>query len=62
MAAIERQASFTRSWCPMLVPGLLQVEEYALPLFFAMGKTKAKSAELLALRLSRQDILSDQDP
>lgn len=60
--AIERQASFTRSWCPMLVPGLLQVEEYALPLFFAMGKTKAKSAELLDLRLSRQDIIATPDP
>ena len=60
--AIERQASFIRSWCPMLVPGLLQAGEYALPLFFAMGKTKAKAAELLDLRLSRQDIITAPDP
>jgi transcriptional regulator with XRE-family HTH domain len=59
---IERQASFTRSWCPMLVPGLLQVPEYALPLFYSMGKTKEKAAELLKLRLSRQDILTGPDP
>jgi len=55
---IERQASFLRSWCPMLVPGLLQVEDYALPLFLAMGKGREKAADLLAVRLSRQDILA----
>lgn len=59
---IERQASFTRSWCPMLVPGLLQVADYAMPLFFAVGKTKDKAIELLALRLSRQDVITGPDP
>jgi hypothetical protein len=58
----ERLASFTRSWCPMLVPGLLQVAEYALPLFYSMGKSNEKAAELLNLRLSRQDILTGPDP
>jgi transcriptional regulator with XRE-family HTH domain len=59
---IERQASFLRIWCPTLVPGLFQIDDYALPLFYAMGKTSEKAAELLALRLSRQDILSGSDP
>jgi Domain of unknown function (DUF5753) len=59
---IERQASFTRSWCPMLVAGLLQVAAYALPLFYSMGKPKEKAAELLHLRLSRQDILTGPEP
>ena len=59
---IERQASFLRVWNPMIVPGLLQAEEYALPLFFAMGKSREKAAELLARRLARQDILTGPDP
>jgi transcriptional regulator with XRE-family HTH domain len=59
---IERQASFLRCWCPMLLPGLFQVDDYALPLFRAMGKTEEKAAELLALRLSRQDVLTGPEP
>jgi transcriptional regulator with XRE-family HTH domain len=59
---IERQASFLRSWNPLLVPGLLQVKEYTLPLFHALGKTNEKTTELLALRLGRQDILTAPDP
>ncbi len=59
---IERQASFLRSWNPMVVPGLLQVKEYALPLFRATGKNKETATELLERRLGRQDILTGPDP
>jgi transcriptional regulator with XRE-family HTH domain len=59
---IEREASFIRAWNPMLIPGLLQVGEYALPLFRVMGKSREKAAELLDIRLSRQDILTSPDP
>jgi len=58
---IERQASFLRSWNPMVVPGLLQVGEYALPLFRATGKNKETAAALLERRLGRQDILKGPD-
>jgi transcriptional regulator with XRE-family HTH domain len=60
--AIERQASFLRAWNPLLVPGLLQMEEYALALFRAMGKSSEKTTQLLALRLDRQGVLSGPDP
>jgi transcriptional regulator with XRE-family HTH domain len=60
--AIEQQASFLRAWNPMLVPGLLQVEGYALPLFLSMGKTKDKATESLGRRLDRQDVLAGPDP
>jgi len=59
---IERSSSFIRAWNPLLVPGLLQVGEYALPLFYAMGKNRDKAAELLGIRLSRQDIITGSDP
>jgi hypothetical protein len=60
--SVERECSFIRAWNPLLIPGLLQVADYALPLFRAMGKTKEKSGDLLTLRLSRQDILTSPDP
>ena len=59
---IEKLAQFLRIWCPLLIPGVLQVEEYALPLFLAMGKTQGKAAELLDLRLGRREILERPDP
>src|SRR5258707_11618469 len=59
---IERLASFIRSWCPLLMPGLLQIGEYALPLFRVMGKSPEKAAELPDLRLGRQRILPGPGP
>jgi transcriptional regulator with XRE-family HTH domain len=59
---IERQASFLRVWSPFIVPGQLQDEQYALPLFYAMGKSAEQAAELLARRLRRQEILTGPDP
>ena len=43
------------------MPGQVQVERYALPLFYAMGKSREKAVELVARRLARQDIVAGPD-
>jgi hypothetical protein len=59
---IERRTNFLRSWSPMLMPGPQQVDDHAVTLFYAIGKTKEKATELLARRLGRREILSRPDP
>jgi transcriptional regulator with XRE-family HTH domain len=59
---VERQATLIRAWSPLLIPGLLQVEEYAMPLFLAMGKSREKATDLLTVRLGRREILAGPDP
>jgi transcriptional regulator with XRE-family HTH domain len=53
----ERKATFIRLWHPLLVPGLLQTAEYALPLFLATGIGEDDVQARLATRLNRQEIL-----
>lgn len=53
----ERKATFIRAWSPLLVPGMLQTAEYALPLFLAMGIDREDAEARLASRLQRQSIL-----
>ena len=53
----ERTATFIRVWNPLLVPGLLQTAEYALPLFLAMGIDEEDAEARLATRLQRQEVL-----
>ena len=64
-ASLEQGATEMRSWAPLMVPGLLQVERYAL----AVERTsinipsEADVARRVALRLSRQAVLTrDPDP
>jgi transcriptional regulator with XRE-family HTH domain len=58
----ERAAHMLRLWSPMLVPGLLQIGEYARALFLATGLDEDAAAEHVAVRLGRQAILERPKP
>ena len=58
----ERAAHMLRLWSPMLVPGLLQMGEYARALFLATGLDEDAAAEHVAVRLGRQAILERPKP
>jgi hypothetical protein len=61
----EREASSLRWWEPMLVPGLLQTDDYARALFRAWqsaGTTDEEIEELVSARIERQDILDRATP
>ena len=49
-------------WQPLIIPGLLQMAEYARALFLAAGADEAKADELVAVRLERQAIFDRADP
>src|ERR1700759_5075248 len=60
--ASEREARKLRSFEPMLIPGLLQTEEYARAVFQArFGMTAEQIDESVAARLRRQEILARND-
>jgi transcriptional regulator with XRE-family HTH domain len=59
----EREAKRLRWFEPMLVPGLLQTEDYARALFQArFGMTAEEVEEKVAARLKRQEILDQEQP
>jgi transcriptional regulator with XRE-family HTH domain len=58
----EGEAHTLHVWQPLIIPGLLQIPEYARALFLAAGADEAKADELVALRLERQSILDRADP
>jgi transcriptional regulator with XRE-family HTH domain len=59
----EREARKLRSFEPMLVPGLLQTEDYARALFSArFGIKDDEIDEQVAARLKRQEILAREEP
>jgi len=58
----EGEAHTLRIWQPLIIPGLLQIAEYARALFVAAGADDAKADELVAVRLERQLILDRADP
>jgi transcriptional regulator with XRE-family HTH domain len=59
---VEAVAHAIRVWHPILVPGLLQIAEYARPLFVAMGEDPDRVEELVAARIERQQILNGSNP
>ncbi|MEV6811635.1 helix-turn-helix transcriptional regulator [Micromonospora sp. NPDC051296] len=60
---IEREATTLRSFESLVVPGLLQTEAYARAVLAGGGLIPRNDVErLLAHRLSRQQILSREDP
>jgi transcriptional regulator with XRE-family HTH domain len=62
-AGIEREAVILRSWEPLLIPGLLQTEEYAQAvLATAPGATEDQVTQRVAKRLVRQKILERDSP
>ena len=61
--ANEREAKRLRWFEPMLVPGLLQTEDYARAVFRArFGITDEEIDEQVAARLKRQEILARSEP
>jgi uncharacterized protein DUF5753 len=58
----EREAHTLRIWQPLIVPGLLQIAEYARALFLAAAADEAKADELIAVRLERQSVFDRADP
>jgi transcriptional regulator with XRE-family HTH domain len=58
----EGEAHTLRVWQPLIIPGLLQVPEYARALFVAAGADEAAAEGLVALRLERQSILDRAEP
>ena len=61
--ASERQAKKLRWFEPMLMPGLLQTEEYARAIFRArFGMTDDEIDEKVAARLKRQEVLAREQP
>jgi transcriptional regulator with XRE-family HTH domain len=60
--AYESAASVVRSYEPLFVPGLLQVEEYAREVLAGEpGRTTETIERLLELRMERQDLLSQEN-
>jgi transcriptional regulator with XRE-family HTH domain len=53
----EAAADFLRLFAPVLVPGLLQVEEYALQVFLEVGMDEDEAAGHVAIRMARKAIL-----
>lgn len=58
----EGEAHTLRIWQPLIIPGLLQIPEYARALFVAASADDEQADELVALRLERQLILDRADP
>jgi hypothetical protein len=58
----EGQAEYLLLWGSVLVPGLLQVREYAIALFIAAGFSEEEAAAKADDRLGRQSILTGEDP
>nr|MDT0656601.1 Scr1 family TA system antitoxin-like transcriptional regulator [Micromonospora sp. DSM 115978] len=58
----ERRAVLLRSWEPLVVPGLLQTEEYARAIFEATPANALKVDDLVSTRMARQAAVLERDP
>jgi hypothetical protein len=59
---LEATADSIRIWCPMLIPGLLQIEEYIRMLILLANLDEDEAEEMIGGRLKRQRILCGDDP
>ena len=59
---VEKQADSIRIWCPLVIPGLLQVEEYIRAMYLLAGVDEDEAEEKVAARLERQAILDGDNP
>lgn len=61
--AYEASASVIRQYEPVVIPGLLQIEEYARGLFEGLGKATPESADRgWAVRQHRQELVDRESP
>lgn len=56
-ASAESQATMLRCWSPLVVPGLLQTEQYAHAVLAAYPHSAERLAELVTARMERQRVL-----
>jgi transcriptional regulator with XRE-family HTH domain len=63
-AEVERGATSIRSWEPLVVPGLLQTEDYARALITAWQPGDGREAvqQQVTARMERQQLLEREDP
>jgi transcriptional regulator with XRE-family HTH domain len=59
---IERRSSSLSTYQPLLVPGLLQTEDYAREVLLRSGRHYPDVDELVQARLERQSILTAENP
>jgi Predicted transcriptional regulator with C-terminal CBS domains len=60
---VEPRARVLRSWDPLVVPGLLQTEDYARAMFVGgLAKTTDEVEKLVTARLRRQAVVEREDP
>jgi transcriptional regulator with XRE-family HTH domain len=61
---VEETATTLRLWDPLVVPGLLQTEDYARALITGtgVGDSEELVTEFVALRMERQAVLDREDP
>ena len=57
----QEKATFLRFWALILVPGMLQVKEYAQAMYDLPGMDSEKAAETVAIRMERQSIIEGPD-
>ncbi|MEV6871974.1 Scr1 family TA system antitoxin-like transcriptional regulator [Amycolatopsis sp. NPDC051128] len=58
----ERSASLITNWSPLIIPGLLQIPDYARALLTASGIKPEDADARLVVRLNRQRILFGNEP
>jgi len=58
----EARAHTLRYWAPTIFPGISQTSAYAAELYRAMGYSETQVAEFVERRISRQAILTREDP
>lgn len=63
LASLEDDSAFIRSFQPCLVPGLMQIEDYARTVIeTGLPSSTRNNAELVAFRMARQECLKRQQP
>jgi transcriptional regulator with XRE-family HTH domain len=59
---VENEADSIRIWCPLVIPGLLQTEQYIRAMYLLAGVEEDETEEKVRARLERQAILGGEDP
>jgi transcriptional regulator with XRE-family HTH domain len=59
--ATEARAHALRFWQPIVIPGLVQIEEYAYEIYRATGRGHERALEDTGARMARHAILSRED-